>query len=83
MNIHPEAHNFGGVAEAYDRRRPSYPAQVLTLLEQNLGLGRSPIVLDLAAGTGKFTRLLARSGAHTIAVEPVAGMRGRPVGVGP
>ena len=32
-------------------------------------------VCDLAAGTGKLTRLLAQAGADVIAVEPVPGMR--------
>lgn len=32
-------------------------------------------MLDLAAGTGKFTRLLEPLGAHLIAAEPVDGMR--------
>jgi len=32
-------------------------------------------VLDLAAGTGKFTRLLEPAGAELVAVEPVAAMR--------
>ena len=32
-------------------------------------------MLDLAAGTGKLTRLLAEGGADVVAVEPVAAMR--------
>jgi SAM-dependent methyltransferase len=31
-------------------------------------------VVDLAAGTGKLTRLLTPTGAHVVAAEPVAGM---------
>ena len=40
-------------------------------------LGAAPrrSLLDLAAGTGKFTRLLIPSGAEVVAVEPVAAMR--------
>lgn len=39
-----------------------------------MGPGRR--VCDLAAGTGKLTRLLVAAGADVVAVEPVAGMRG-------
>ena len=40
-------------------------------------------MLDLAAGTGKLTRLLAPTGARIVAVEPVGGMRARAGGRGP
>ena len=39
------------------------------------GLERGDLVVDLAAGTGKLTRLLVDRDLHVIAVEPVAGMR--------
>jgi SAM-dependent methyltransferase len=40
-----------------------------------LGLRPGRTVLDLAAGTGKLTRLLVPSGANVLAVEPVHEMR--------
>jgi ubiquinone/menaquinone biosynthesis C-methylase UbiE len=62
-------------AEAYERARPSYPAEAVDLVVRELGIGPGRRVLDLAAGTGKLTRLLVPSGADLVAVEPVAGMR--------
>jgi SAM-dependent methyltransferase len=44
-------------------------------LRTELNLAPGTTVCDLAAGTGKLTRLLVRSGAEVIAVEPVPGMR--------
>ena len=41
----------------------------------NLRIEPGKRVVDLAAGTGKLTRLLAPAGADLIAAEPVAGMR--------
>jgi SAM-dependent methyltransferase len=40
-----------------------------------LHLGAGSRVLDLAAGTGKFTRMLVGFGPRLVAVEPVEGMR--------
>jgi SAM-dependent methyltransferase len=78
MAVHEVAEEgFGREAEVYERVRPSYPADAVAWLVDNLGLGPGRIVLDLAAGTGKFTRLLAPSGATVLAAEPVEGMRRR------
>lgn len=46
-------------------------AEVVAVLD--LGPGRT--VVDLAAGTGKLTRMLQPSGARVVAVEPLAEMR--------
>ena len=58
-------------AADYDRARPGYPSQAVELL----GLAPGKTVVDVAAGTGKLTRLLAGSGARVVAVEPLDAMR--------
>lgn len=69
------ANAFGPAAGDYERARPSYPAQAIAVLRRELGIGPGTRVCDLAAGTGKLTRLLAGTGADVVAVEPVPGMR--------
>ena len=69
------AEGFARGAGAYDRGRPSYPPEAVSWLAEQLGMTPGRRVLDLAAGTGKLTRLLASTGASLIAVEPVAEMR--------
>ena len=75
MAIHDAAKAFDGAAGAYERGRPSYPAEAVAWMAEHLPLGPGHTVVDLAAGTGKFTRLLVPLGATVLAVEPVAGMR--------
>jgi SAM-dependent methyltransferase len=68
---------FTAGADAYERGRPSYPGEAVTLLTTELALGPGRRLLDLGAGTGKMTVLLAATGADVVAVEPVAAMRER------
>ena len=65
------ARSFDRVAEEYERGRPGYPDDVLDLLP----VADDAAVLDLAAGTGKLTRVLARRYRRVVAVEPLDGMR--------
>lgn len=65
------ARSFERAAAAYESARPSYPDALLDLVP----VDTSAIVLDLGAGTGKLTRVLARRYRHVIAVEPLDGMR--------
>jgi SAM-dependent methyltransferase len=78
----PEVHEvasrgFAAQAAAYERSRPSYPPDAVGWLVANLGIGPGRRIVDLAAGTGKLTALLAGTGARLAAVEPVAAMRER------
>jgi ubiquinone/menaquinone biosynthesis C-methylase UbiE len=66
------ARAFEAMAEEYDRGRPSWPADAVAEIVARFG---ARTVLDLAAGTGKLTEILARSSGDVIAVEPVDGMR--------
>lgn len=77
-NLHPAAAGgFSAGAETYARGRPDYPAALATWLRDALHLGPGRSVADLGAGTGKFTRLLAGTGADVTAIEPVDAMRAR------
>ena len=69
------ARGFDAAADAYARARPSYPAEAVDVIVSRLEPGTR--ILDLAAGTGKFTALLAARGLDVVAVEPVEGMRDR------
>jgi SAM-dependent methyltransferase len=74
--IHPAARGgFALAADAYERGRPGYPEAAVEFLAARLRLGPGRTVVDLAAGTGKFTRPLLATGAEVVAVEPVAEMR--------
>jgi SAM-dependent methyltransferase len=76
--IHAQASvGFGRAAEAYDRGRPDYPPSAVEHLVQVLSITAQSRVVELGAGTGKFTTYLAATGAQVVAVEPVAGMRER------
>lgn len=71
------ASGFGAGADDYERGRPSYPVDAVRWMVERLGLGPGRRVVDLAAGTGKLTRLLASGGSDVVAVEPVEAMRAK------
>jgi len=60
------ARSFGGVADAYDRGRPTYPREAATWLTSAHPLS----VLELGAGTGKLTEQLVALGHDVHATEP-------------
>lgn len=65
------AQSFGSIAEDYDQLRPSpAPAALDWLVPANCRLA-----VDVAAGTGLFTRPLAARVPHVVAIEPDPQMR--------
>jgi SAM-dependent methyltransferase len=80
--VHPvAAAGFGAAAEVYERARPSYPVEAVDWIAQRTGLGPGRTVVDVGAGTGKLTRLLPKTGARVVAVEPLPEMRAKLVEV--
>jgi SAM-dependent methyltransferase len=74
--IHEQASiGFQRAADAYERGRPDYPAAAVEHLLRELKVGPGTRVVELGAGTGKFTKALEASGAEVVAVEPVEAMR--------
>jgi SAM-dependent methyltransferase len=65
------ARSFGAVAASYDRLRPSPAPDALDWLVPD----GCRVAVDLAAGTGLFTRPLAQRVERVIAVEPDPQMR--------
>jgi SAM-dependent methyltransferase len=63
--------SFDTVADEYEQTRPTYPRALLDALP----LDDDAAVLDLGAGTGKLTRVLAERYRDVTAVEPLANMR--------
>jgi SAM-dependent methyltransferase len=64
-------------AEAYSKGRPGYPPALDKWLKNVIHIGHDTRVLDLGAGTGKFTQHLLDLEARVVAVEPVQAMLDR------
>jgi ubiquinone/menaquinone biosynthesis C-methylase UbiE len=76
MTVNPNAASgFGALSDQYERARPSYPSVAVARLQAVLPIRAGSRVLDLAAGTGKLTRLIAADGVSIVAVEPSPTMR--------
>jgi SAM-dependent methyltransferase len=69
--VKERAQSFDQAAAEYERGRPGYPAAILDVLP----LGADAEVIDLAAGTGKLTRVLVERYRTVFAVEPLDAMR--------
>ena len=64
----PQGLAFAALAEDYDLGRAPWPLELLDGID-------AECVLDLAAGTGKLTAVLAERFASVVAVEPLPEMR--------
>ena len=74
---HAAADGYPVAADSYVKGRPDYPPEITAWLRERVGLRSGVTVVDLGAGTGKFTPQLLQTGAKVVAIEPVAQMRGK------
>ncbi len=67
------AMSFGARAEAYERFRPGYPAELFDMV---MTYSAQPVrtALEIGAGTGKATRVFAQRGVTITATDPDAAM---------
>jgi SAM-dependent methyltransferase len=66
---------FSDRVDDYVRYRPSYPADLVRVLEQEAGLTTAEIVADIGSGTGISSQLFLDHGNAVFAVEPNREMR--------
>lgn len=72
--LHPSTQGFQRATAAYERGRPNYPKALGDFLVNELAIKPTQTTVEVGAGTGKFTRLIAPL-SKVIAVEPITNMR--------
>ena len=61
-------------AATYASSRRAFPAEAMPLIRDLLAGVSKPLILDLGAGTGRFTEALRHDHQNIVAVEPLANM---------
>lgn len=67
--MNPAAKSFDICSEIYEDSRPGYPDAVANFFKKKLGFNTLSKLLELAAGTGKFTDLLVQHDLHPTVTE--------------
>lgn len=71
---HP-TERFSSRVDNYTRYRPSYPPEVVTLLQEKCGLTIHSVIADVGSGTGILSKLLLENGNFVYGIEPNKEMR--------
>lgn len=72
--LHPTK-RFSSRVENYLKYRPSYPAEIIPLLETECGLVSDSLIADIGSGTGFMAELFLKNGNTVYGIEPNAEMR--------
>jgi len=70
MDWKRESEMFNQMSDYYDQYRPSYPAETIRTLIEETGIRQGSKLLEIGAGSGKATELLANGGYEILAVDP-------------
>jgi SAM-dependent methyltransferase len=74
MSIDPTL-RFTDRVGSYALYRPSYPAEIVALLQKDCGMTGESRIADIGCGTGLLAELFLKAGCEVVGVEPNAGMR--------
>ena len=66
---------FSGIADIYDKYRPTYPQILFAYLNSNIGINKFSTVADIGSGTGILSEKLLEICRKVYAVEPNDDMR--------
>lgn len=66
---------FSDRVDLYIKYRPGYPAEILPLLHQAIGLMPSSVIADVGSGTGILAKMFLQHGNQVFGIEPNAEMR--------
>ena len=66
---------FSGRVEDYIKYRPSYPKEIVKILEEKIQLDKSKTIADIGSGTGISSKLFLENDFKVIGVEPNKEMR--------
>jgi ubiquinone/menaquinone biosynthesis C-methylase UbiE len=66
----PPTERFSDRVADYVQARPSYPSEVITLLEEKCGVDSNSFIADIGCGTGIFTQQLLSIGCLVVGIEP-------------
>ena len=66
---------FSNRVENYLKYRPTYPPEIIPLLNAECGLTPDVVIADIGSGTGFLSELFLKNGNRVIGIEPNAEMR--------
>lgn len=66
--------SFDRIAEAYDRYRPAYPAEMVDWILSVCGIGDGGRLLEIGSGTGKASLPFAQRALFVVCIEPAEHM---------